>query len=254
MPECPTASRTVWLLLVIGLSAVAWPRPIAAAEEHSIGDPTWIDEIANAIKERCDLSESTIRAFAYPSCIVSVVLDPQLKKSWRVTLIILAVFFAILVRQALQAVREGQLTPLVFFVVVLFGTIWRYGGGNGGFGSLVGYSTHAFFSALAAGVLTFWTRYVLGLLPVAAVAGIVAGIVAALALQGDALSAEQLEWFSVAVGVVGGAWLFGRSVRKKRAGDGSAQAVSGQSGPLRSGGASSDGSGAASRSSQSDDG
>lgn len=250
MPECPTASRTVWLLLVIGLSAVACPRPIAAAEEHSIGDPTWIDEIANAIKERCDLSESTIRAFAYPSCIVSVVLDPQLKKSWRVTLIILAVFFAILVRQALQAVRDGQLTPLVFFVVVLFGTIWRYGGGNGGSGSLVGYSTHAFFSALAAGVLTFWTRYVLGLLPVAAVAG----IVAALVLQGDSLSTEQLEWFSVAVGVVGGAWLFRRSVRKERAGDGSAQAVSGQSGPLRSGGASSDGSGAASRSSQSDDG
>lgn len=255
--ERSTVSRAVWApLLVIGLCIFARPTPTAAAEMHVDDWSKWYNEVAQARCKRCDL-ESGVSMVAYPGCIVSVVLDLNLEKSWRVTLIILAVFFAIFVRQALKAVHEGPLTPLVLFVILLFGAIWRHSSGDAGLGSLVGYAPHAFFSALAAGVLTFWTRYVFGLLPVAAVAGLVmavAGIVAAIVFQGSSLPVKVLEWFSVTTGIVGGAWLFWRGVKKERAGDGSAQAVSGQSGPLRNGGASSDGGGGASCSSQSGDG
>lgn len=259
--------RTASLLLVTGLCILAWPT-LATTSEATWWLPTWYDDlksevhtIKSEVDGRCDPNpKSTLRVFAYPSCVVSAILDPDLEKSWRVTLILLAPFLAILVRQALQGYVEGKpILPLVLFVAVLIGTIWRYGGDDTGsrLRVVASYALHVSFSALAAGVLAFWTRYVLRLLSAVAVAGIVvagAGTVAAIVLGGAWLSSEALAWFSVATGVAGGAWLFWRSVKEKRAGDGSAQAVSGQSGPLRVTGASSDGGGPASRPSEPDDG
>ena len=190
-----------------------------------------------AVEERCN-SES-FGVFRYPSCIVSVVLDPRLDANWPVSMTILGVFFAILVRQAVQGYVEGPLVAFVLFVIVLIGTIVV--GSDGDAGRDTGsrplddwYVLHVFFSALAAGVLSFWTRYAWDLLPVAVVA-----CIGAIVVRAGVLPFPILELPSIVVGAAGGAWLFWRRAeKKKRFDDGSAQDVSGQSPSNADGGAS----------------
>lgn len=244
--------RTVWLLLLATvLSAIAWSTPVTAGELDRESGPT---SFGTAVEERCN-SETTFGLFRYPSCIVSVVLDPRLETSWSVSLTILGIFFAILVRQAVQGYVEGPLVAFVLFVLVLIGTIVVGSDGEArrdtGWRPLDDwYVLHVLFSALAAGVLSFWTRYAWDLLPVVVVAGIVAAIV----LREDVLPTPVLELPSIAVGAIGGAWLFWRSARRKRVGDGSAQAVSGQSASSRSGSAPSNTDGGAGRANPADGG
>ena len=236
------AGRTVWLLLATVLCGIAWSTPVAATES---------DRESRSISfgkamDRCN-SESTFGVFRYPSCIVSVVLDPRLETSWPVAMTILGVFFAILVRQAVQGYAEGPLVAFVLFVIVLIGTIVV--GSDGDAGRDTGsrslddwYVLHVFFSALAAGVLSFWTRYAWDLLPVAVLAG-----VGAVVVRAGVLPSPFSELPFIAVGAAGGAWLFWRSARRKGAGDGSVQAVSGQSASPRSGSGPSSTDGGASR-------
>lgn len=250
MSERPTVACTQWLpLLAFGLYFLAWPASATAAEGDRRDASGWIDEMSN----RC-ASKRESPMLTYPSCVVSSLLNPSLENSWQVTLTVLSVFFAILVRQALHGFAERPVTMFVLFVIVLIGPI-AYGRGNAGFGALVGgYLLHIVFSALAAGVLSFWMRLVWDLRRAVFAAAIGAAAIIVLRDEGILPPDWALEVLPLAIGVVAGAWLFWRGTKKGRTDDASSQDVSAQPAPVRGGGASSDEGRGAGPSSQSDDG
>lgn len=214
------------LLLVTVLYCIAWPT-LAAAEVVRGGEPM---SFSDAL-DRCN-SDSWLRVLASPSCIVTEILDLKSETGRPVALTILGIFFSILVWNAVEGYVRGPLISFVLFVLVLIGTIVVAGVGSTGPGPLgEWYVLHIFFSALAAGALSYWTKKAWELLPVAVAAGAVAVIVS----RGDVLSAPLSELAPFAVGVAGGFWLYWRKwrgARMRRAGGRNAPDTPGLSVPF----------------------
>lgn len=164
----------------------------------------------------CSFASSTL--FNLPGCFAKL-LDPCIHGGGAVSLAVFAVFFAVLMRQTAIGYRQNWPLSFALFLILFLGatilnifvlpeaTMFNLFEAS----KLDEFVTIFFASAFFAGVLAFWTRYLLDLLAVVAAASFVA-----LLASTDLLESVQMTLI-VATGIAGGIWLYWwRDLRQKR--------------------------------------
>ena len=156
----------------------------------------------------CSFDSSTL--FNLPGCFAKL-LDPCVHGGGAVSLAVFAVFFAVLMRQAAIGYRQNWPLSFALFLVLFLGatllnifvlpeaTMFNFFEAS----KLDEFVTIFFASAFFAGVLAFWTRYLLDLLVVVAGASFVA-----LLASTDLLQSSVQMPLIVATGIAGGVWLY----------------------------------------------
>lgn len=217
----------VVVLVVVGLLGAAWAaQPHADRQVFSCQSAEglaadaapeqsrlrgWFEGVLDRCACRNDRS-----LFALPGCFAKNLLDPcNRSDSGPVSLVILAVFFAVLMRQTALGYRKNLRLSFALFLILFLGatvfsfTVVRKGDFLDALEAdfLLILLASAFFG----GVLAFWTRYVLDLLVVAAGAS----LLAFLTLRADLQSIRTP--LIVVAGIAGGLWLhWRRDHRQKR--------------------------------------
>lgn len=157
--------------------------------------------------------------FACPSCIASNLLDSCnfQDSSAPVGIAIFVIVFAVLMRQAIMGYREGWRLSFALFLIGFFAAVTGYFKISETFPDvkpdlpIFGFVMVVFASALFAGVLSFWTKYLLDLLAVVLLAVLLVGFTS----LGDINNSLLRDSLGVVTGVAGGVWLhWWRDVRK----------------------------------------
>lgn len=174
-----------------------------------------------------ECSRAVIDLFALPQCLTNKILSPcdDCGRDKVVGLAVLAVGFAVLAQQAAKGYRRHWHLSFALFLILFLGTtVFSFfplaaGSTETANLGLPEFAYILFASAFLAGVLAFWTRYMLDLLAVIAVASLAA------ILAMDLPSSIGRTLLIVGTGVVGGAWLYWwRECRKKPAAPADGQA------------------------------
>lgn len=186
-----------------------------------------IKELLRPCKERCFAASDSLPVrnstglsfFACPSCIVSNLLDANnfQGSDAPVGIAIFVIVFAVLMRQAIMGHREGWRLSFALFLIGFFAAVTGYSEISetiqdaGADLPIFGFVMVVFASALFAGVLSFWTKYLLDLLAVVLLAVLLVGLI----YLGDINNSLLRDSLGVVTGVAGGVWLhWWRDVRK----------------------------------------
>lgn len=189
----------------------------------------WIKEFLLHCDGRCFVTSdsqpghnwTSLSFLAYPSSIVSNLLDTRsLQDSDApVGIAIFVIIFAVLIRQAITGYREGWRLSFALFLIGFFAAVTGYCKISEVFQTMkldfpiFVFVMVVFVCALFAGVLSFWTKYLLDLLAVVLLAVLLVGLI----YLGDINNSLLRDSLGVVTGVVGGVWLYWwRDVRKDR--------------------------------------
>ena len=222
----------VVVLVVVGLLGAAWAaQPHAdrqvfscqsaealdgdAAPEPS-GPHGWLQGVWDECGCEGETRSIVSRLFVLPRCFSKNLLFPcDHNGSAPVGFVILAVFFAVLMRQTALGYRKNLRLSFALFLTLFLGTI-MFGFSLLGVellavSNLVKFIMILLVSAFLGGVLAFWTRHLLDLLAVAAGASL-------LAILTDLTDLPSIRTpLIVVAGIAGGLWLhWWRDHRRKR--------------------------------------
>ena len=182
--------------------------------------------VFDAVRDACEANgcqpDSSV-LFTLPGCIVrKVVLDPCFHSNdaennnngdggGAAGLAILTVLFAVLARQAVVGYRKNWRLSFALLLVLFLGTT-IFGllpiGSAFELSDPIEFVVIFFASAFLAGVLAFWTVYMLYLVPVVAAGSLVA-LLSNVGGNGFLIQSEELRLFLIAAtGLAGGAWLY----------------------------------------------
>lgn len=157
----------------------------------------------------CSVSGGASALFTLPGCIAKDLLDPCNGCAGNaISLVTLVVCFAVLTRQAAMAYRQNWRLSFALFLILFLGTTISVvffsvpeplEGASGVLATLVAIT---FAGVFLAGVLAYWTKYLLDLLAVMAAASLVAPFAP------DVESPYERTALIVMMGVAGGLWLY----------------------------------------------
>lgn len=211
----------------------------SADAETGEGLVKWAEELLQHCDGRCsaspnnqtDPNKSGLSFFAYPGCLVSKLLDVcNFQGSGaEIGIAIFVIIFAVLTRQAIIGYLQALRLSFALFLLVFFAAV-------GGYfkihdiseiaeldSPIFGFAVVVFASLFLAGVLSFWTKYLLDLLAVVLLAVLFVGLMALASLDSpdEAIYPPLLrDLLGVVTGMAGGVWLYWwreiRSNRKKQ--------------------------------------
>lgn len=203
----------------------------SADVETGGGLANWIDQLSQHCGERCSAAPDDqttqnrydLSFFAYPSCLVSKLFDVcNLQDSdAAIGIAIFVIIFAVLTRQAIIGYLQMWRLSFALFLAVFFSAVAGYFTILGTpeivklDSPIFGFAVLVFASVFFAGVLSFWTKYMLDLLAVVLLA-----MVLVLLDSLDETNPLLRDSLSVVTGMAGGVWLYWwreiRSNRKRR--------------------------------------
>ena len=190
------------------------------------------DELLQRCNQRCPVASGGRSAqnwaglsfFAYPGCLVSTLLDVcnfQGSGAW-VGIVIFVIIFAVFTRQAIMGYRKGWRLSFALFLIVFFLAVTGYFVFTEPVTNkdIPRFLMLVLASVFFAGVLSFWTKYMLDLLAVVLLAVLLVGLVS----LADTDNSLWQDWLGVVTGIaavltgiVGGVWLYWwRDVRPNR--------------------------------------
>lgn len=193
--------------------AAAEPQAAAESMDQS-GQRLWIADAWSSCTALPEAESSPMGSglFTLPSCLFGKIFKPCAAECGRdkaVSLAILVVCFAMLTQQTAKGYRKHTRLSVVLFLILLLGTtvfsVFDFVSGSSGprLPQLLEFAYTLFTSAFFAGVLAFWTKYMLDLLAVIAAAALVALLVHSMGLPGT-IGMPVI----VGTGVGGGVWLY----------------------------------------------
>ena len=211
----------------------------SADAETGEGLVKWAKELLQHCDGRCsaapnnqtDPNRTGLSFFAYPGCLVSKLLDACNFQDGGapIGIAIFVIIFAVLTRQAIIGYLQASRLSFALFLLVFFAAV-------GGYFTILdtseiaeldspifGFAVVVFASLFLAGVLSFWTKYLLDLLAVVLLAVLFVGLMALASLDSpdEAIYPPLLrDLLGVVTGMAGGVWLYWwreiRSNRKKQ--------------------------------------
>ena len=198
----------------------------------------WTKELLQHCDGRCSAApdnqtaqnRSGLSFFAYPGCLVSKLLDACNFQDGGapIGIAIFVIIFAVLTRQAIIGYLQASRLSFALFLLVFFAAV-------GGYFTILdtseiaeldspifGFAVVVFAGVFLAGVLSFWTKYLLDLLAVVVLAVLLVGFISLASLDSSDEAHYPLlrDLLGVVTGMAGGVWLYWwreiRSNRKKQ--------------------------------------